>query len=47
MPKTQEEINEMEVVAPEMVTSCNALRLCVPKPLFDMIEECELCGRCL
>ena len=48
--KQQELINEMEVVQAEISipeTCRNATRLCEPESMFEMIEQCKKCGRCV
>lgn len=47
MLNSQEEINEIEVVGAEVVSTCDALRLCDPEEFFEMIEQCKICGRCI
>lgn len=48
--KQQEFINEIEVFQAEISipeTCRNATRLCDPECMFEMIEECKICGRCI
>lgn len=39
-------VEEIEVVEPEIL-GCDAVRVCYPEPLFDIIETCKMCGRCV
>lgn len=48
--KQQELINEIEVVQAEISkpeTCRNVTRLCDPESMFEMIEQCKICGRCV
>lgn len=42
----QELINEIEVKEASYLCS-NATRVCDPEDLFDTIEICKSCGRCV
>lgn len=44
---TQEEINEIEVVDSVVIACDNATRVCEPEGMFEMIEQCKKCGRCV
>lgn len=43
--KEQELINDIEVVNAE--TCGNATGVCAPEDMFDVIEQCKICGRCV
>lgn len=46
--KKQKKINQIEVKAPVVVSkSCNAVRVCEPEHVFDIVEQCKKCGRCV
>ena len=45
--KNNEEINEIEVVAPSELVCGDVSRVCEPEYLFEMIEQCKICGRCV
>lgn len=42
----QEVINEIEVV-PSLPKGCEVNRACYPEELFELVEQCKLCGRCV
>lgn len=46
MKDIEKPVEEIEVVDAEIV-SCNAVKLCDPEDLFDIIEQCKICGRCI
>ncbi|WP_281225398.1 hypothetical protein [Flavobacterium aquiphilum] len=43
----QQEINNIEVVEPEILSCGSATEVCDPEDLFDVIEQCKICGRCV
>lgn len=47
MKDIEKTVEEIEVVDAEIVSGCNALKLCYPEDLFDIIEQCKICGRCI
>lgn len=52
---TNQEINNIKVVEPEILTEnkkelqCESRvdKVCDPESLFEMIETCKICGRCV
>lgn len=44
---TTEEINEIEVIEPIEMVCGSATQVCYPEDLFDTIEICKCCGRCV
>lgn len=47
MKDIEKPVEEIEVVDPKIESGCNAVRLCDPEDLFDIIEQCKICGRCI
>lgn len=43
---TRSSIEEIEVVDPEIV-ACGPGEICDPEGMFEMIESCKICGRCV
>ena len=41
---TTAEIKEILVVD-EVVVQCEGTKICFPEAVFDMIEQCKLCGK--
>lgn len=41
-----DKVEDLEVIDP-VILSCDAVRVCFPEPLFDIIETCKICGRCV
>lgn len=42
--KTTPKIKEIVVVG-EVVQKCEGAKLCFPEAVFEMIEQCKLCGK--
>ena len=42
--ETTIEIKEILVVD-EVVVQCEGMKICFPESVFDMIEQCKLCGK--
>lgn len=42
----QEKAKEIEVIAP-LPQGCEINRACYPEELFELVEQCKLCGRCI
>ena len=47
MTENLKKIEDIEVIDPIVVSSCNATKVCDPEYLFDQIETCKICGRCV
>jgi len=41
------EIKEIEIKEPIEVVCNRADRVCDPESMFEMIEQCRICGRCV
>lgn len=41
------EVNEIEIKEPIEVVCNRADRVCDPESMFEMIEQCKICGRCV
>lgn len=42
-----EEIKETEAVVPSDLVCGDVVRVCDPEYLFEMIEQCKICGKCV
>lgn len=42
----QEKANEIEVVF-DLPEGCEINRACDPEELFELVEQCKICGRCV
>lgn len=43
----QEAAADLEVKEPITIECQNATRVCDPEDMFEMIEQCKICGRCI
>jgi hypothetical protein len=44
---TTKKINEIEMIEPIIMVCGSATQVCCPEDLFDTIEICKWCGRCV
>jgi hypothetical protein len=44
--KEQDQVNEIDVII-DLPEGCEVNRACDPEELFEMIEQCKICGRCV